>query len=231
MKPPLPLVPDAAYASAVPERTVRPEWLDHLPGDDPEAIRSRRDLRLVNFLMGNERWIRRTVRRFPQAASRGIVEFGAGDGSLSTKLSRLSPGTTVTACDLAPRPRCLENPSILWRQGDILQSGGPLRGGILVANLFLHHFLPTELLKLGELCARFDVLVFNEPERARLSHVLGRLMRPFINRVTRHDLHTSIDAGFKCGEIPRLMGLDPTRWNIDEHSDWRGARRVVGLRI
>lgn len=224
-------MPDAAYASAVTERTVRPELLDHLPADDPEATRSRRDLRLVNFLMGNERWIRRTVRRFPQAASRGIVEFGAGAGSLASKLCRLCPRTTVTACDLAPRPRCLEDPSLLWRQGDVRLTGNSLRGGILVANLFLHHFLPIDLLKLGELCARFDVLVFNEPERAPLSHCLGRLMRPFINRVTRHDLHASIDAGFNRGEIPRFLGLDPTRWKIDEHSDWRGARRVVGLRI
>ena len=38
-------------------RQVLPELLDHLQADDPEAIRSRRDLRVINFLMGNERWI------------------------------------------------------------------------------------------------------------------------------------------------------------------------------
>jgi hypothetical protein len=38
-------------------RQVLPEILDHLPADDPEAIGSRRDLRRINFLMGNKRWI------------------------------------------------------------------------------------------------------------------------------------------------------------------------------
>ena len=49
------------------KRTVIPELLDHLPADDPHAMRSRRDLRRINFLMGNERWIRRTLTRdFPK---------------------------------------------------------------------------------------------------------------------------------------------------------------------
>ena len=38
-------------------RVVIPELLDHLPADEPEALRSRRDLRRVNWLMGNERWL------------------------------------------------------------------------------------------------------------------------------------------------------------------------------
>jgi hypothetical protein len=39
------------------ERVVKPEILDDLPMDDPSARASRADLRRINFLMGNERWI------------------------------------------------------------------------------------------------------------------------------------------------------------------------------
>ena len=58
-------------------RVVIPELLDHLPAADTQAMRSRRDLRRINFLMGNERWVCRTLRKFPAAAARGIVETGA----------------------------------------------------------------------------------------------------------------------------------------------------------
>ena len=40
-------------------------------------------------MMGNERWICRTVSRFPDEANRGIVEIGAGDGILCNKLAEL----------------------------------------------------------------------------------------------------------------------------------------------
>jgi hypothetical protein len=53
-------------------RVVIPELLDHLPQDDPAAERSRADLRRINFLMGNGRWVTRTLRRFPEAVKRGV---------------------------------------------------------------------------------------------------------------------------------------------------------------
>ena len=76
----------------------------------------------------------------------------------------------------------------------------PLRGGIPVA--------------LGRWIDDADLLVFNEPDRANLPHGLGRLMHPWINHVTRHDMHVSITAGFAAGEIQRLLGLDPARWRF-----------------
>ncbi len=209
-------------------RCVRPEILDHLPADDPEARRSRRDLRRINFLMGNERWIRRTIRRLPAAlVARGIVELGAGDGALLAQLVASFPNARVTGCDLAPRPASLDA-RVLWRQGDVLATGRPAGGGVLVANLFLHHFEGGELRTLGELCDGFEVVVFNEPDHAMLPHALGFLMWPLVNRVTRHDMHASISAGFTKGELPGLLGLDPDRWRFSETSTWRGARRVVG---
>ena len=210
-------------------RMVKPEILDHLPADDPEAIRSRRDLRWINFLMGNERWVCRTLRKFPQAASRGVVEFGAGDGALAQQLAGMLPACPLTACDLAPRPAGLD-PRVRWQQGDLLVGGVPPGGGVLIANLFLHHFEAEALRILGRLCEGFDVVIFNEPDRSRLPHLLGCLLWPVINRVTRHDMHVSIDAGFANGELPTMLGLDQKTWRIRETSTWRGARRVLGWR-
>jgi hypothetical protein len=210
-------------------RVVLPEILDHLPADDPEARRSRRDLRRINFFMGNERWVLATARRFPEAAAIGITELGAGDGHLTRTLARLHPQTKVTALDLAPPPEDLPD-NVVWRQGDLFHSPAPPQGGILIANLFLHHFEGEALRSLGTLADGFRVLIFCEPLRARLPHLLGHAAHPFINRVTRHDMHVSIDAGFAPNELPRLMDLPGKRWMIGEHSTWRGALHVLGCR-
>ncbi|MEO1844804.1 MAG: hypothetical protein ABGZ37_11065, partial [Akkermansiaceae bacterium] len=59
-------------------RVVQPELLDELPFDDPDALRSRRDLRFINGVMGNFRWMRR---RLAGRAEGRVIELGAGDGA------------------------------------------------------------------------------------------------------------------------------------------------------
>lgn len=211
------------------KRVVIPELLDHLSADDPDAMRSRRDLRRVNFLMGNERWILNTLHRFPEVVHGGIVELGAGDGVLSGALAERFPTAEITACDLAPAPAGLP-PRVKWLRGDLLSQPPPAAGGVRIANLFLHHFEGESLERLGRWMENADLLVFNEPDRARLPHLLGGMMHPWINHVTRHDMHVSIDAGFAPGEIPLLLGLDPVSWSCEESATLRGARRVIGRR-
>ncbi len=211
------------------KRLVIPELLDHLPATDPEALRSRRDLRRINFLMGNERWICRSLRQFPEALSRGVVEIGAGDGLLCAKLARIFSQTQLVGYDLLARPENL-SPQIDWQQGDIFKIPPPPASGVMVANLLLHHFATESLPALGCWFGNFEVLIFNEPDRARIPHLLGHLLHPWINRVTRHDLHASITAGFSVGEIPHLLESIPGNWQFEETSTWRGARRVIGWR-
>lgn len=216
---------------AVRERTLVPEMLDHLPHEDPAAVRSRADLRRINGLMGNDRHVLRSAARFPEAAARGISEWGAGDGLLAAKLARRFPGSRVSAFDLAPRPRFpagLED-RIEWHAGDLFNTP-PTTGGILIANLFLHHFEGEALIELGRRCAGYEVLVFSEPDRARLPLMQAALLWPFVNPVTRHDMRVSILAGFSQGEIQSMMGLDAGTWIFRETSTWRGARRVVAWR-
>ena len=211
------------------KRVVIPELLDHLPFDDPEAQRSRRDLRRINFFMGNERWIQRTVRRFSGPASRSIVEIGAGDGELCHRLARMFPEAPVAAYDLAPAPD-FPGSRVVWHQGDLFETPAPTSGGVLVANLFVHHFEGAALTALGRWLRNFEVIILNEPDRRRLPHLLGGIMHPFMNRVTRHDMHVSIDAGFQAGELGNWLGLNGGGWQLRETSTWRGARRMVAWR-
>lgn len=200
-------------------RVVRPELLDELPAGDPRALRSRRDLRLINLVMGNERWIARQV---SSRTTGKIVELGAGEGHLSRKLGPRE----VQACDLAPEPRDLPN-HVTWLQGDVFERIGSLDGDVFVCCLILHHFERPQLRRLAEAVAGFQYCVFAEPWRARWPHVFGKTAWPFINDVTRHDMHVSIDAGFIPGELPEIFG---DAWEWEEKVTLGGGLRSFARR-
>lgn len=214
---------DAPDAGEV-RRVVEPEILDDLPTEDPEARAARVDLRLLNFLMGNERWILRRVAAMPELAQRGIVDWGAGSGELLGKLAKMGPATGV---DRATRPEGLSE-QVDWRQVDVFED--QTAGGLLVVNLFLHHFEGGALRHLGERMSGFDAVVAVEPWRSRLALGLGGLMFPFVSRVTRHDMPVSIRAGFRRGELTEALGLDPDAWEVSESIDWRGGLRWCARR-
>lgn len=209
-------------------RVVVPEILDGLPPGDAAARRSRRDLRLLNLLMGNERWIRCCLRT-EGALAVGCTEWGAGVGGLALRIAREHPQVRVIACDLLPPPLGLPS-NVEWHQGDVLQEMENGQGGALVMNLFLHHFEGAALACLAERCRSFDRLVMNEPLRARWPHLLGMMMWPLVNGVTRHDLHASLRAGFAPGELPALLLLAETGWQWCERVSWRGALRLHAWR-
>ncbi len=85
-------------------RVVESELLDTLDAGDPEALRSRRDLRMINALMGNQIWFLRQFRKLPPSSFAGIVEIGAGEGCLSRAIHRRYPSIPLTAMDLQPGP-------------------------------------------------------------------------------------------------------------------------------
>lgn len=203
---------------------VEPEILDDLPMDDPEAVASRVDLRRINFLMGNERWIRRQMPLLRDRTRKGIVEWGAGTGDLLQALARFGP---VTGVDRVGRPAGLPD-GMEWRQADVFDE--PVEGGVLVTNLFLHHFEGEALRRLGERMSAFSAVVVVEPWRAPLALTLGGIMQPFVSRVTRHDMPVSIRAGFRRGELAEALGLDRNLWDISESVDLRGGLRWRALR-
>jgi len=204
-------------------RKLTPELLDHLPHDDPGALRSRRDLARINFFLGNESWI---IRSLPRAPTH-ITEIGAGDGFLLSRISKLHPEAEISAYDLAPRPADLPA-RVTWHRGDIFAKSPPAHGGVLIANLFLHHFADAQLATLGTWMQGFDTLLFSEPLRTRLPLIMGKLATPFIHPITRHDMRVSIEAGFRPGELPAALGLESLGFRCRESSSQRGSIRIFG---
>ncbi len=213
-------------------RLVIPEILDSLPSDDPLAIRSRRDLVLINRMMGNYGWVAREIERTPRDQVSEWVEIGAGDGRLSSVLSRsgLEP-LSITGMDFLPRPKSWPE-HWRWQQGNIFDGLGEIsdRDRGLVANLFLHHFDAEDLHLLGKVidreCSR---LIFSEPARYRFFHAASHLFDPFVNGVTRHDMRVSIGAGFRKGELASALGLSE-EWIVEESTTILGAYRLQAWR-
>lgn len=204
------------------EREVLPEILDSLPPDDPRAIRSRRDLKRLNFCMGNDRWIRSVLARNVNFAKKGIVEIGAGNGDLLRTLAPLAP---TTGLDLQPRPEGLPG-EIKWYPGNLFEQPSLPSGGVLLANLFLHHFEPDDLKTIGALMEPFELLIFSEPLRLRRVLTLSQCVTPLVGSVTRHDMPVSIRAGFTMGELPTYLGLSDS-WRVTEMTSVLGAIRTI----
>ena len=211
------------------QRVVEPEIIDELPPGHPDVIRSRKDLKVINFLMGNERWIARQIGFFAAECSQGVIEIGAGEGTLLARLAKRHPALPLTGCDLAPRPAGLDE-RIAWDRRDVFESLAAASGGILAANLFLHHFEDKELEAFRPHLAKFDVICINEPYRTPRTIADARLLLPFVGGATKHDMIVSIRAGFLRGELPERLGLTAPTWKVREETSWRGGIRVLASR-
>ncbi|MEM9481863.1 MAG: class I SAM-dependent methyltransferase, partial [Verrucomicrobiota bacterium] len=84
--------------STLSERHLTPEKLDELLPEDPRAQRSRLDLRLINWLMGNHRILGRYAAAF---SWKSAVELGAGDGELLRRLASRFPDRHLRGIDFA----------------------------------------------------------------------------------------------------------------------------------
>jgi 2-polyprenyl-3-methyl-5-hydroxy-6-metoxy-1,4-benzoquinol methylase len=210
-------------------RRVQPEILDSLPAHHPDAIRSRRDLRLINFLMGNHRWIRRQLRTHLRPTDR-ILELGAGDGTLSRSLitHKLAQPEQILALDLQPAPPEWP-PSATWLQQDLFATPLP-HAEIVIANLFLHHFEAPQLAALSaRLSPTTRLLLISEPHRHRLHILSGQLLHLLarLNPVTRHDMRLSIEAGFRQTELIDALHLKSWQTHITQTP--LGAHRLIAL--
>lgn len=213
-------------------RRVEPELLETYPADHPSAVRGRADLRLINAIMGNHRWMVRRLRRLCQPGWR-VTEIGAGDGALSLLLARrgvCAPGD-LHGFDLAPRPATWPA-AAQWTQGDLLHMPLP-DSEVWVANLFLHHLQDDALRELGaRLPASARVLIAVEPARRRLHTCSGGLLCRVarLHPITRHDLSVSVHAGFRTGELPERLGLGADWHILHDGESWLGGCRLLAVR-
>ncbi len=201
-------------------RIVKPELLDSLPSDDPRAIHSRRDLRLINAWMGNARHLSRAVDNL-KAKPRRIVELGAGDGRLLLKLAhRWQTPVELFLLDMQPvvsAETLASYRSLGWtvhiigtRLQDWLKEPSPTNCDLVLANLFLHHFTNEEIRGIFRDAASITgAFISCDPRRwwpalwsTKLLWLLG------CNFVTRNDAHISVRAGFRATELSRLWPGD-----------------------
>jgi SAM-dependent methyltransferase len=212
-------------------RRVEAETLDHLSEDDPQAIRSRRDLQRVNRIMGNLPILDSLLRASLLRAPSRIVELGAGDGTLLLRLAKRRarewPGVTLTLVDQQDLMSAQTRAAFAdagWTARaavmdvfDWLDREDHPRYDAVVANLFVHHFEGDALSRLFRGIARIaDCFVACEPRRARIallgSHLIGAIGA---NGVTRRDAVLSVRAGFRDRELSACWPQND-EWQLSE---------------
>jgi hypothetical protein len=213
-------------------RRVVPELLDELAPNDPRAQRSRRDLRLVNRIMGHAALLTRALDAVVAGSPLRLVELGAGDGTLLLRLAqrqaRRWPQATVTLLDLQPSVTATTLAALRelgWTVEVVaadalewLEHSPPGRDAVLFANLFVHHFEGERLKRLlAGIAARAQAFVCCEPRRARVALLGSHLLWAIgCNDVTRHDAVVSVHAGFREREVTAAWPSVGRRWHLAE---------------
>ena len=226
-------------------RIVAPETLDGLAENDPDAMRSRRDLQRVHLAMGTQGIMRRALSgmglRCHGAAPLRVLELGAGDGSLMlgvaqtlkadwsrVEITLLDRQSLVTPATLAAYAQVGWSATVQvvdvldWAlaPSSLLQGGPVAQWDVVIANLFVHHFEGAELTTLlAAIEQRTQRFFACEPRRARLalagSHLIGAIGA---NAVTREDAVLSVHAGFVGKELSALWPAFGEHWRIHEHA-------------
>jgi hypothetical protein len=211
------------------QRILEPELLDSLTPEDPDARHSRRDLRLTNRIMGNDRWLTGTLRPLLKKGEVAL-ELGAGTGELGRRLA--ANGVAADGIDLWPRPPHWPE-ARAWHVADLRSFPGYASYPVVFGNLIFHHLNGSELAELGAVLRRHArAIVACEPVRRRASQTLFAAIAPLLgaNRVTLHDGRISIAAGFVGDELPRALGLPSAEWDCRCTSTLLGAYRMVAVR-
>ena len=211
------------------QRNRQPEILDSLTPEDPAARHNRRDLRLINGLLGSTGWFARTLAHRLRPGELAL-ELGAGTGELGGALA--ARGLAWDGLDLWPRPPGWPAARD-WHQADLRSFGDYGRYDAVAGNFILHQLSDAELADLGRrLAGGPRLLVFSEPVRRRALQLVCRFLLPALgaNYVSRHDAHVSIAGGFLGEELPALLRLDPAAWTWRCHTTGLGAYRMVAWR-
>ncbi|HTL92327.1 MAG TPA: hypothetical protein VL176_08260 [Steroidobacteraceae bacterium] len=235
-------------------RVVDPEVLDDLAPADPRAVRSRRDLQRVNWVMGScgilTRTLRDVLRSLPPHAPLRILELGAGDGSLALRIARrLAPSWRSVELTLLDRQslvtqetgigfahlgwslRPLTVDVIEWARAPAQQQL-PARWDVILVNLFLHHFEEDRLRELLSAAAqRCDAFIACEPRRTLPALIGSRLMPVLgVSLDTLHDAIVSVRAGFRGSELSAVWPANALNWKLQEHRAGLFSHLFVALR-
>jgi predicted nicotinamide N-methyase len=224
-------------------RRLEPEWLDHLPAEDPRAMRSRHDLRRVNSFMGNAGRMAKALLAHATSAPRTIVDLGSGDGQFMLAVARrLAPRWSDVTVVLLDQQNIVSQATragfaaLGWRaeptSADVFNFLAQARAAdIVTANLFLHHFIDEQLTRLlAQIAGTAALMVACEPRRSKLVVEASRLLWMVgCNDVSVHDAVVSARAGFNGHELSALWPRDP-QWQLHEHSAGLFTHRFIARR-
>lgn len=215
------------------KRLVEPEWLDELPATHPGAVRSRADLRRLNWIMGHADIFSRILFQniSPDITHPlQICELGAGDGTMLLGLARqwATHGGHAELTMVDRQALILEQTRAAFEAfhwsvtpvvedvlGWLEQCNSPV--DLICCKLFLHHFTDSQLRQLFQQVAeRTSLFIACEPRRSEIA-LIGSHWVGFVgcNRVTRHDAVASVRAGFWGHELSDLWPVDP--WKLSEN--------------
>jgi hypothetical protein len=215
-------------------RRVEPEWLDQLPAGDPDALRSRRDLRRLNWVMGNvDSMVRLLVRGGLGTGLQRLIDLGAGDGTFLLGVARrMAPSCGHVKATLVDRHELVSAATreafraLDWEidvvaadVSDWLGRAVPRERTIVLANLVLHHLDEAPLRALlSRVAATCESFAACEPRRSRFVFEACRWMWCFgCSAITRHDGAVSVRAGFRAQEISELWP-ESAEWRLEENS-------------
>jgi hypothetical protein len=215
------------------KRVVRPEILDSLPPDHPDAVANRHDLRRLNHLLGNGRWIARQLSSWLRPGD-AVVEAGAGAGDLGRELWRRLPA--IRACRYTGLDIACDRPTDWpegwdWQRADVRDHAFAPPPRAVVVNFLLHQFTREDLARLGERLAQVPVWVICEPRRSRVPLVGLALLRPLgLHRVSWLDGRTSVRAGFRGRELAAWLGATGPKRSATLSETLLGMHRLVSHR-
>lgn len=228
-------------------RRVEPEWLDGMPSEDPNAVASRRDLRLLNSLMRHATFLAGILGSEPSLTrTRSLLDLGGGDGTftlaLARRLAKRIPGVVVTIIDkntgISDDTRGnfsalgWEAVSVKADVLDYLDAANAANADAVIANLFLHHFSEAALARLFSRAAPMAPLFAAcEPLRGWFPMAASRLLWAIgCNKVTQHDAPASVRAGFREKDLSSLWPKD-RQWKLEERRAGPFSHCFVARRV
>ncbi len=187
-------------------------------------MRSRADLRRLNWWMRNERHVLAAIRSLTQVPTT-ILEAGSGDGTFLLKIARrLNWKHRVRLIMLDMQPVISQETLYAFREigwetevcAQRIQDWLEERSeglDLVLGNLFWHHLSDQELRDcFGRIAQVSRAFIACEPRRWRPAQISTRLLWAIgCSAVTLHDARVSVDAGFSGQELTALW---PTGDNI-----------------
>ena len=224
----------AAVPAAMAARASSPSCSTSFPPNDPRALRSRRDLRRVNRIMGLARDLAASARHgrgrvaaAPRRARCGRRHLDAASGARRARRwpgrrSRCSTCSRVVDAHDARRDYGSSVGTVEVVAADVfdwLEHSPPGRDAVVFANLFVHHFDRRALRDCSRALRRIaPAFVCCEPRRSRAVALVGSHLLGLIgcNDVTRHDAVISVHAGFRERELTAAWPSAAGRWHLAE---------------